>query len=258
MNEELTAPEQTSDALDNDNDALNSAEIDDNDLAANNTAPTAFAAPTPPPAPQAPPAPPAPEFHLPAVNDIKQQVGDTATQAISQAKDSAGQALGVARKQVTDQLTTQKNRAADSLGGIKTSFQQIGDTFATNGVPVVGDYAHSLSDQVDKVAGYLRDSDLETLGRDAQAFARQNPAVVIGGAFLVGIALARFFKSSETNVQSTALVPVSTSTAAFNPTNVTPPTERQDVDLDEAFTPGVHPITGNGYVSGGVLGGAPA
>jgi len=216
---------------------LEDAERDENDLAA-----------------VAPPAP-TPDFHLPAMSEVKQQVGDSASQALSQAKQTAGQALDIARRQAHDQLTAQKIRAADSLGGVKESFLQVGTALDNSGQPAIGEYSRAIGDQVSRASQYLRDTEIEQLGRDAQAFAQQNPAIVIGGAFLLGFALARFFKSSEANVKSEALVPI------YGPTSVETPrliAGRTDIDLDDAFSEAALPVSAHDYVPGGVLGGAPA
>ena len=53
------------------------------------------------------------------------------------------------------------------------------------------------ADQVDRVSQYLRDRDLNTFVRDAETFARRHPDVFLGGTFIAGLILARFFKASE-------------------------------------------------------------
>jgi ElaB/YqjD/DUF883 family membrane-anchored ribosome-binding protein len=202
-------------------------------------------------------------FNLPSMTDVKQTMSDTASQvkdsagqALDQAKHSAGQALDAAKQQVRQQLTTQKDRATGTLDGLKQSVQEIGDSFNNHGQAMIGGYAHSLADQVDGVAAYLRESDVDRLTADAQQFARENPAVVLGAAFVIGIAVARFFKSSESNVTSTALVPMSNASTDVN--SVSLASHRLDQDDDKAFDRGVHPMSAHGYVSGGVLGGAAA
>jgi hypothetical protein len=216
---------------------------------------------------------------LPSVGDIKQAVSDTASQvkdsagqAVDAAKQTAGQAIDAAKQQVVTQLNAQKERATGVLDGFKQSVHEIGDTFQRNGQAPIAGYVYSVADQVDKVSGYLRDSDIDTLARDAQDFARQNPAIVIGSAFVLGLALARFFKASATNVTSDALVPVNPygpssynssvgvggATSRMYTGSETAAATRQDIDSDDAFASGQKPISATGYVPGGVVGGAPA
>lgn len=58
-------------------------------------------------------------------------------------------------------------------------------------------YAETAAAKVEDVARYLETADLQTVSRDVESFARRNPAVFVGGAFALGIILARFMKSSS-------------------------------------------------------------
>lgn len=46
-----------------------------------------------------------------------------------------------------------------------------------------------------QVADHLKDTDVSALAREAGDFARRNPALVLGGAALLGFAAARFLKA---------------------------------------------------------------
>jgi len=65
-----------------------------------------------------------------------------------------------------------------------------------SGQSVFGDYADSLAGQVDRAVTYLRENDVDDLTAQIEDAARKQPALFIGGAFVLGIALARFLKSS--------------------------------------------------------------
>jgi len=137
--------------------------------------------------------------------DLKEQASqavesakDAAVTALDTAKHKAGEFAGQAKDQVKSQLSDQKLRAADGLGNLTTALRQTGDVMQQNGLPApVADYAQSFASQVDRFAGYLRDKDIDAVVRDVDDYARKNPMVVVGGAFLLGVALARFLKSSE-------------------------------------------------------------
>jgi hypothetical protein len=58
-------------------------------------------------------------------------------------------------------------------------------------------YVETAAIKVEDVARYLETADLQTVSRDVESFARRNPAVFVGGAFALGIILARFMKSSS-------------------------------------------------------------
>ena len=221
---------------------------------------------TPPPTP-APPVTdpgyaPVPPPHLASPTEIKQAISDTASQVISGAKvsagqaidkskDTAGQAIDATKQQVMQQLSTQKERAADAIGNFKAPISEISQTFTNHGQPQLSSLSKSLADQIGHVSDYLHTNDFDVITRDAQAYAKANPAIVIGGAFLLGIIAARFFKSTASAAATTdPLLPVVQSNyAAIGGSNRS--------DFDEPL-PDHAPLTAHGYVDGGVVGGANA
>lgn len=199
------------------------------------------------------------ELHL---SDIKQSASDAATQAkqqagqmIGQAKDAAGQALAQARDQVKSQLGQQKDRAAGSLNGLTHSAHEVGDTLRRNNLPQAADATEALAGHVDRIADYLKSSEIDDLARDAERFARENPAVVLAGALVVGVLIGRFFRaSSRTTTATNGSTPMLTDSRNSNGYGMA----RQDRFDDESIARGQKPLTANGYVPGGILGGAPA
>lgn len=192
-----------------------------------------------------------------AASDMAAQAKTQAGQMIGQAKDVAGQALNQAKDQIRTRLGDQKNRAADSLGTLTNTVHQVGNTFRDNNLPQVAGAADSLADQVDRVSGYLKNADIDDLARDAERFARENPAIVIAGALVLGLVIGRFFRSSSRSTALTvsgtrALAPVSNNDGAFATASNRPSDSNGD------FANGHKPYHANGYVPGGVLGGAPA
>ena len=57
-------------------------------------------------------------------------------------------------------------------------------------------YGDKAADGLDRVARYVREQDPKRLLADVQSFGRRQPALMIGGAFLLGFAGARLIKSS--------------------------------------------------------------
>jgi len=175
---------------------------------------------------------------------LKEQAAQKGQELLEKGKETAGQALDRAKSQVKTQLSEQKERATDTLASATEALTGTSQQFRDQNLGIVADYAESFAGQVRKVSDYLREKDIEEVGRDAELFARQNPALFIGGAFLLGIAVARFLRSSEfgapldafTN-RNTALVPAGSSEM----------TTRTDAD-DNAF--GKRPLSAHNYVPG--------
>ena len=103
--------------------------------------------------------------------------------------------LGGIKQNVTSRVDEQKNRAADGLGGIANVFRSAGNELR-NENEMVAQYVDMASDQLKRFADQIRQKGVTDMLDDVHAFARRRPALFIGGAFLVGLGLARFLKSS--------------------------------------------------------------
>jgi hypothetical protein len=121
------------------------------------------------------------------IRQVRDQVVDQAKTTFKQAKDRAASSL-----------TDSRREAADQIGGLARAVHRTGEHLRNEDQPRIAGLADSLADQVDHVAGYLREADLPTVGRDIENLARRQPALVYAAAFAVGLLAARFLKSSET------------------------------------------------------------
>ena len=103
--------------------------------------------------------------------------------------------LGGIKQNVTARADEQKNRAADGLGGIANVFRTAGNELRNDNEAVAA-YVDMASDQLKRFADQIRQKGVTDMLDDVQDFARRRPALFIGGAFLVGIGIARFLKST--------------------------------------------------------------
>jgi len=103
--------------------------------------------------------------------------------------------LGGIKQNVTARADEQKNRAADGLGGIANVIRTAGKELGGENEAVAA-YVDMASDQLKRFADQIRQKGVTEMLDDVQDFARRRPALFIGGAFLVGIGIARFLKAS--------------------------------------------------------------
>lgn len=103
--------------------------------------------------------------------------------------------LGGIKQNVTSRVDEQKNRAADGLGGIANAIRNASNELRTENETIAG-YVDQASDQLRRFADQIREKGVADMLDDVHAFARRRPALFIGGAFLVGLGIARFLKSS--------------------------------------------------------------
>lgn len=130
-------------------------------------------------------------------SDMAAQAKETARQAAGQAQAKASELTGQARDQVGTQLAGQKDRVAESLGGVAQSLRQTSQQLREQDQQGMTDYVDRAAAQVERFSGYLRENDMGQLVDDVERFARREPAMFLGGAFLLGLLGARFLKSTR-------------------------------------------------------------
>ena len=108
---------------------------------------------------------------------------------------TANGVLGGIQQRVTSRVDEQKNRAADGLGGIADVFLNASNELR-NENETIASYVDMAGDQMRRFADQIRQKGVADMLDDVHAFARRRPALFIGGAFLVGLGIARFLKAS--------------------------------------------------------------
>ncbi len=123
-------------------------------------------------------------------------MGAKAQDVIEQTQQKAGEVADQAKQQATSQLSMQKDRAAESLGTVADALRQTGKHLHENDQHGLEHYANKAAERVDQFSGQLRNKDVQEIVRDVERYARQQPALFLGGAFVLGLLGARFLKST--------------------------------------------------------------
>lgn len=121
--------------------------------------------------------------------DLAGQARQTASQVTSQVSDQAQQTAQT-------QLASRKAQASSGLDSVAGALHQVGQQLRQNDQQQIGHYADLAAGQVSRASGYLRERNLNQLVDDAQDFARRQPEIFLGGAFVLGLIGARFLKAS--------------------------------------------------------------
>lgn len=124
------------------------------------------------------------------------QTGNTVTE---QVKQQTQQAVGQATQQAKSALASQKGQTAHGLTDVADALRQTGQQLQQKNQPMdsmAGQVIARAATGVDDVAGYLQSRDLSQIMGDVESFARRNSTLFLGGAFVIGLAAARFLKSS--------------------------------------------------------------
>jgi hypothetical protein len=106
-----------------------------------------------------------------------------------------------ARDGAFNKLDAQRERAASGLGSMVDALRESGRNLQGQNATMAS-YVDGAASQLERFTGGIRERDLNQMVRDVEMFARQRPAIFLGSAFALGLAMARFLKSSESGAMS--------------------------------------------------------
>jgi len=121
--------------------------------------------------------------------------GDRGLQDVASQVPSVAGVIDQVKQQASSRVNEQKARAAEGLGSVASAIRSASENLRSEN-QTLATYADKAVDQIQLFADRMRDKDPAEMVRDAERFARRNPAAFVGGAFVLGLALARFLKSS--------------------------------------------------------------
>ncbi len=152
-----------------------------------------------------------------------------------QARQTAGGVVGAVQQQAVSRLDKQKEHAAEELASVAGTVRQMGDQLKQPEHGAVAQYAAHYgdvaADQLQQISGYLREHDVKQLVREVEGFARREPLLFTGGAFVLGLIGARFLKSKPLSAETPdSLRPdvvrdVASPVETVSPVEVIPPIE---------------------------------
>jgi hypothetical protein len=123
-------------------------------------------------------------------------IKEQASQLAEDAQVKMDETIHVAQQEAKSMLSSQKGRAAESLGGIAQALRQTGQQMQEGEQAAIAQYAQQAADKIEQFSAQLQTKDVDQLLADVEGFARRRPEVFLGGALLLGFAAARFLKSS--------------------------------------------------------------
>jgi hypothetical protein len=126
------------------------------------------------------------------------QMADSDTQSTAdQAKEKAQQAAGQAKSTLRDQVDQRSTQAGEKVGGLASDMRSVGQQLREQGKDQPARLADQAADRAERLGGYLRDNDADTLLGDIEDFGRRQPWVVIAGGVALGLVASRFLKASS-------------------------------------------------------------
>lgn len=125
------------------------------------------------------------------VEKTQEKVSETALVAKEQAKRAAAQVTEQAKSTVDTRMTD----VASELGSVASAVRQTSYDISSEN-QTVARYGERIAEQLEGISSYLNEKGVEDVLTDLQDFARRKPAVFLGGAFMLGMVVGRFVRSS--------------------------------------------------------------
>jgi len=126
--------------------------------------------------------------------EVQHKAGEKASAAKEQVKRTAAQVGEQAKSTVDSRLSD----VAQELGTVADTVRQVSyEAESAGNSEVVMRYGEQIAEKLDGISSYLNENGIEEVLTDLQDFARRKPGVFLGGAFMLGIVVGRFLRSSS-------------------------------------------------------------
>ncbi len=136
---------------------------------------------------------------MPRKTDQRTPPGN-ADDLLQQAKQTTSDVVDQVQQQAGSKIDQRKDETVNELEKVVGAVRQLGEGLGGHDQGPIAHYAaeygKKAADGLERFTNYLRQNDTKALVREVENFGRRQPALLIGGAFLLGLAGARFLKSS--------------------------------------------------------------
>jgi hypothetical protein len=141
-----------------------------------------------------------PMAHTTTQTGAESKIGPAKEQAQQQAehvKQQAQQAGGKAKDKLREQVDQRSTQAGERVGSTVQDVRSVAEELRKQGKDQPAKLAEQAADRVERVGGYLKESDADRILRDVEDFGRSKPWAVALGGLALGFAAARFLKASS-------------------------------------------------------------
>lgn len=124
-----------------------------------------------------------------------------AKEEIARTRDDAQQlarsAAHTAERRGREEIDKLKQQAADKAEEVADALDTGADDLEGNGGESLSGYGHSVASLMRRLAGGLRENDIEDLASEFSDYARRNPAMFLAGSVALGFGISRLLKASS-------------------------------------------------------------
>jgi hypothetical protein len=145
-----------------------------------------------------------------------------------QAKEKAQHAAGEAKRTLRGQVDERSTQAGERVQTVATDVRSVGEELRRQGKDQPAKLADQAAERAERLGGYLRDNDADTILGDVEDFGRRRPWVVVAGGLALGFAASRFLKASssrryEQRREATGRLPARTTDVSPTASGIHPP-----------------------------------
>ena len=119
---------------------------------------------------------------------------------LQHAKEAGSEIVNKVQERAGSQINRQKESAASEISQVANAVRKIRESLPAEESGALArfaaDYGDKAANSLEQLSNYIREQDPKQLLEDVQNFGRRRPALLLGGAFLLGFAGARLIKSS--------------------------------------------------------------
>lgn len=130
-----------------------------------------------------------------AVRDTARDLSDDASRIAEQAREGVRDGIAGARTEASRQAKRGIERTADEVSHTAHALETAAGEFDDGSLQ--HQLLHRAADGLSDLSGTLRGKSIDQIAGDLANFGRRNPAAFLGGAALVGFAVARFARASH-------------------------------------------------------------
>lgn len=127
----------------------------------------------------------------------KQKLGEMGQTVRQEAKNFASTAQHKVGERASAQVEQRKQVVTSTLGDFAEAIRRAGDELGQRDQSMAANLIRQAADGLEGVSRNLADKRPEDMLHAVRDYGRRNPAVFIGGAILVGLALGRFVRSTS-------------------------------------------------------------
>lgn len=132
---------------------------------------------------------------------VSEEVKQQAQQTAQQAQQAVQQATQQATQGAKSMLDNEKDTGAQMLSQTADALRKAGKDLQQNKAGMAANVVDGAAGALDGFSSYLQDHSVTDLIDEVETYARQNTPIFLGGAVVLGIAIARFLKSSPPSQQ---------------------------------------------------------